>query len=379
LPMDEHTPSEYSDLVSIISEVQDPRREHGRLHKIEDVLTIGLCTVLCGHSEFTEMAFFGEMREEWLRGFLELPNGIPSHDTFRNVFAAVDPAQFMGLFARWTRGVSKTLGGQVVALDGKALRGTKVEGRDIRTMVGAWAVDTGISLGQVEVGGKSNEITAVPVLLEALDLEGCIVTADAMGCQKDIAAKIKEAGADYVLALKGNQEKLHEQVKCFIDGMIDDGWEADFQTDERSRGRIEIRRCWAFDGLEWLDGADQWEGLRSIVAVESQRTSKGKTSLERRYFITSLEPDAEKVGGTVRSHWAIENSLHWVLDVVFGEDRSRARQRNAAANLSSVRRLAHNLIKREEQYGEWSVKKRKFAASQNPDYLRKLLGLESDA
>jgi len=377
--MDEHTPSKYCDLVSIISEVQDPRREHGRLHKIEDVLTIGLCTILCGHSEFTEMAFFGEMREEWLRGFLELPNGIPSHDTFRNVFAAVDPKQFMGLFARWTGSVRKSLGGEVVALDGKALRGTKVEGRDIRTMVGAWAVDTGISLGQVEVDGKSNEITAVPVLLEALDLKGCIVTADAMGCQKDIASGIRAAEADYVLALKGNQEKLHEQVKCFIDGMIDDGWEAGFHTEERGRGRTEIRRCWAFDELEWLDGAGAWEGLRSIVAVESERTLKGKTSTERRYFITSLEPDAEKIGGTVRSHWAIENSLHWVLDVVFGEDRSRARQRNAAANLSSVRRFALNLIKEEEQYGEWSVKKRKFAASQNPEYLLKLLGLESDA
>lgn len=377
--MDEHTPSTYSDLVSIISEVQDPRREHGRLHKIEDVLTIGLCTILCGHSEFTEMEFFGEMREEWLRGFLELPNGIPSHDTFRNVFAAIDPKQFMGLFARWTRGVCENLGGEVVALDGKALRGTKVEGRDIRTMVGAWAVDTGISLGQVEVDGKSNEITAVPALLEALDLKGCIVTADAMACQKDIASGIVAAGADYVLALKGNQEKLHEQVKCFIDCMIDDGWEAGSHTEGRGRGRTEIRRCWAFDELEWLDGADAWEGLRSIVAVESQRTAKGKTSVERRYFITSLAPDAEKIGGTVRSHWAIENSLHWVLDVVFGEDRSRARQRNAAANLSSVRRFAHNLIKKEEQYGEWSVKKRKFAASQNPDYLRKLLGLKSDA
>lgn len=377
--MDEHTPSESCDLVSIISLVEDPRREHGRLHKIEDVLTIGLCTILCGHSEFTEMAFFGEMREEWLREFLELPNGIPSHDTFRNVFATVDPKEFMGLFARWTSGVCKSLDGEVVALDGKALRGTKVEGRDIRTMVGAWAVGAGISLGQVEVDGKSNEITAMPVLLKVLDLKGCIVTADAMGCQRDIAAGVAAAGADYLLALKGNQEKLHEQVKCFIDGMIDDGWEAGFRTEERGRGRTEIRRCWAFDELDWLEGAGAWEGLRSIAAVESERTVKGKTSVERRYFITSLGPDAKKIGCAVRSHWGIENSLHWVLDVVFGEDSSRARQKNAAANLSSVRRLAHNLIKKEERYGEWSVKKRKFAASQDPAYLLKLLGQKSDA
>lgn len=376
--MDKNIPSENCDLVSIISEIDDPRREHGRLHKIEDVLIIGLCTILCGHSEFTEMAFFGEVREDWLRGFLELPNGIPSHDTFRNVFAAIDSRQFLGLFARWTSGVCKSLDGEVVALDGKALRGTKVDGCDIRTVVGAWAVGAGISLGQVEVDGKSNEITAVPVLLEALDLKGCIVTADAMGCQRDIAEKVVAAKADYVLALKGNQEKLHEQVSMFLDAMIEDGVEH-YSTEDRGRGRIERRRCWAFGDLDWLEGADKWKGLRSIAAVELERTEKGKTSVARRYFITSLEPDTEKIAHAVRSHWGIENSLHWVLDVVFGEDRSRARERNAAANLSSVRRLAHNLIKREEKYGKWSVKKRKFAAAQDPSYLLKLLGLESDA
>lgn len=378
MQMDKHIPSEHCDLVSMISEIEDPRREHGRLHKIEDVLTIGLCTILCGHSEFTEMAFFGEVREDWLRGFLELPNGIPSHDTFRNVFAAIDSRQFLDLFACWTSGVCKSLDGEVVALDGKALRGTKVDGGDIKTVVGAWAVGAGISLGQVEVDGKSNEITAVPVLLDALNLKGCIVTADAMGCQRDIATKVVEAKADYVLALKGNQEKLHEQVSMFLDVMIEDGVEP-YSTEDLGRGRIEHRRCWAFGDLDWLEGADKWKGLKSIAAVELERTEKGKTSVERRYFITSLEPDTKKIAHAVRAHWGIENSLHWVLDVVFGEDRSRARERNAAANLSSVRRLAHNLIKREEKYGEWSVKKRKFAAAQDPNYLLKLLGLESDA
>jgi predicted transposase YbfD/YdcC len=316
--MEKHTPSINCDLVSIISEIEDPRREHGRFHKIEDILTIALCTILCGHSEFTEMAFFGKLREKWLRG-------------------------------------------------------TKVEGRDIKTVVGAWAVGSGISLGQVEVDGKSNEITAVPVLLDVLDLKGCIVTADAMGCQRDIAAGIVAAGADYILALKGNRGNLHEQVAVFLDGMIADGLEA-YSTEDRGRGRVERRRCWAIEGLDWLEGAGAWEGLRSIAAVELERTEKGVTSVERRYFITSLEPDAKKLAHGVRSHWGIENSLHWVLDVVFGEDRSRARERNAGANLSSVRRLAHNLIKNEKQYGEWSVKKRKLAASQDPEYLLKLLG-----
>jgi predicted transposase YbfD/YdcC len=378
MQMDKNTPSEHCDLVSMISEIEDPRREHGRLHKIEDVLTIGLCTILCGHSEFTEMAFFGEVREDWLRGFLELPNGIPSHDTFRNVFAAIDSRKFLDLFARWTSGVCKSLDGEIVAIDGKALRGTKVDGSDIKTVVGAWAVGAGISLGQVEVDGKSNEITAVPVLLDALDLKGCIVTADAMGCQRNIAEKVVAAKADYVLALKGNQEKLHEQVSMLLDVMIEDGVKP-YSTENRGRGRIERRRCWAFGDLDWLEGADKWKGLKSIAAVELERTEKGKTSVERRYSITSLEPDTKKIAHAVRSHWAIENSLHWVLDVGLGEDRSRARERNAAANLSSVRRLAHNLIKKEKKYGEWSVKKRKFAAAQDPNYLLKLLGLESDA
>jgi predicted transposase YbfD/YdcC len=206
----------------------------------------------------------------------------------------------------------------------------------------------------------------------------CIVTAEAMGCQRDIAAGIVAAGADYILSLKGNQGKLHEQVAAFLDGMIADGLEA-YSTEDRGRGRVERRRCWAIEGLDWLEGAGAWEGLRSIAAVELERTEKGVTSVERRYFITSLEPDLKKLAHGVRSHWGIENSLHWVLDVVFGEDRSRARERNAGANLSSVRRLAHNLIKNEEQYGEWSVKKRKFAASQDQEYLLKLLGQESDA
>jgi predicted transposase YbfD/YdcC len=376
--MDKNTPSINCDLVSIISEIEDPRREHGRFHKIEDILTIALCTILCGHSEFTEMAFFGKLREKWLRNFLELPYGIPSHDTFRNVFAAIDPNEFLGLFMRWTEEVCIISKGEIVALDGKALRGTKVNGGDIKTVVGAWAVGSGISLGQIDVDGKSNEITAVPVLLDVLDLKGCIVTADAMGCQRDIAAGIVAAGADYILSLKGNQGKLHEQVAAFLDGMIADGLEA-YSTEDRGRGRIEHRRCWAIEGLDWLEGTGAWEGLRSIAAVELERTEKGVTSVERRYFITSLEPDARKLAHGVRSHWGIENSLHWVLDVVFGEDRSRARERNAGANLSSVRRLAHNLIKNEKQYGEWSVKKRKLAASQDPEYLLKLLGQECDA
>lgn len=366
-------------MVGIMATVGDPRREHGKRHKLEDVLTIALCTVLCGSSEFTEMECFGKLRREWLEGFLELPNGIPSHDTFGNVFAAIDPAEFMGAFALWTQNVYRKLGGEVVAFDGKALRGTKRDMEEMTTMVGAWAAGAGISLGQVEVEGKSNEITALPKLLQILDLKGCIVTADAMGCQRQIAAKCAEAGADYVLAVKGNQPDLHEQVSGAMDVIAEDE-DAHHTETGQGRGRVETRRCWAIDGVgAWLDGHEKWKGLRSIAVVESERTEKGATSIERRYFISSLPPDAAKIAAAARSHWRVENSLHWVLDVVFGEDAARARTKNAAGNLSSLRRLALNLIKSEEQYSEWAVKKRRLAASLDPDYLGKLLGLKSDA
>lgn len=362
-------------LVSLLSQIEDPRRDHGKRHKLEDILTIALCTILTGHSEFTEMEFFGELREDWLRGFLELPNGIPSHDTFRNVFCAIDPKAFLEVFARWTCCVRDKSDGEIVAFDGKALRGTKGGPDNMKTVVGAWAAGAGISLGQVDVEGKSNEITALPKLLEFLDLKGCIVTADAMGCQKEIARLTVAAKADYVLAVKGNQPKLYGQLGGYLDGLIEEGLEA-YTTEEKARGRKEVRRYWVADQLAWMEGHEDWCGLETVVAAELECTRDSKTSLDRRYFITSLPPEPVKLAHAVRSHWGIENSLHWVLDVVFGEDSSRARTRNAASNLSSLRRLAHNLIKKEEQYAERSVKKRKFAASQNPDYLERLLGLK---
>mgnify|MGYP001827252659 FL=1 len=314
-------------MVGIMATVGDPRRGHGKRHKLEDVATIALCTVICGASEFTEMECFGKLRRGWLEGFLELPNGIPSHDTFRNVMAAIDPAEFMGAFALWTRNVYRKSGGEVVAFDGKALRGTKRDMEEMTTMVGAWAAGAGISLGQVEVEGNSNEwersghsqpeaarrasaarqITALPKLLELLDLEGCIVTADAMGCQRQVATKCVEAGAGYVLAVKGNQPDLHDQVSGAMDAIAEDE-EAHHSEENQGRGRTESRRCWATDGVgDWLEGHEKWEGLRSIAVVGSERTEKGATSVERRYFISSLPPDAAKIAAAARSHWRVEN------------------------------------------------------------------------
>ena len=300
-------PSNECDLVSLLSEIDDPRRQQGRFHKLEDILTIALCTIFCGHSEFTEMEFFGQLREDWLRGFLELPNGIPSHDTFRNVFCAIDPACFLELFTRWTMAVCSETDGEIVAFDGKALRGTKRGGKEIRTMVGAWAVNAGISLGQVEVDGKSNEITALPGLLKFLDLKGCIVTMDAMGCQRKVAAEVVAAEADYILALKGNQGKMYLQVKAYLDGLIEEGLEAHV-TKDQGRGRIEVRRCWTADGVERIEGWEDWAGLRSVAAVELECTRNGVKSIERRYFLVTLAPEPVRVGRAVRKHWGI--TLH---------------------------------------------------------------------
>jgi predicted transposase YbfD/YdcC len=371
------------DIARIFSEIPDSRVVGRCRHKLGDILTIALCTTLCGSSEFTEMEAWGMLNEGWLCKFLELPNGIPSHDTFLAVFCALDPEDFLDAFLLWVGGVRERTGEGVVALDGKACRGTKGAPGEMLTMVGAFASAQGISLGQLQVEGKSNEITAVPRLLDTLDIAGCTVTADAMGCQKEIVAKCIEKGAGYVIALKGNQGTLLSYVSTYLDGLIDGGFEPGHTSEDRRRGRVERRSCWAFgdDLADWLEGHAQWEGLRSVVAVELEREEKGATTVERRYFITSLAPDAQKLAGAVRAHWSIENSLHWVLDVVFGEDASRARTGNAAANLSTTRRLAQNLIKITDagRYKKWTIKKRKLAASQDRAYLARLLGIDFDA
>ena len=375
--------SDARDLASIFAEVPDCRVAGRCKHRMGDILTIALCTTLCGSTEFTEMEAWGTLNEDWLRKFLELPNGIPSHDTFLAVFSALDPVHFLDAFLLWVGGVRERSGEGVVALDGKACRGTKGAPGEMLTIVGAFASAQGISLGQLQVEGKSNEITAVPRLLELLDVGGCTVTADAMGCQKEIVAKCVEKGADYAIALKGNQGTLYSYVTTYLDGLIDGGFAPGHTGEDRGRGRVEKRRCWAFgdDLADWLEGYEQWEGLRSVAAVELEREEKGATTLERRYFITSLAPDAARIAGAVRAHWSIENSLHWVLDVVFGEDASRARGGNAAANLSTTRRLAQNLIKvtAPGRYEKWTIKKRKLAAAHDRDYLARLLGINFDA
>ncbi len=353
--------------------LDDPRICRTRRHGLADILVISICTLLCGGEGFNDMEDFGWAKEDWLRSFLELPNGIPSHDTFNRVFSALDPAKFLECFRSWTQSLRQAVGEEIVAMDGKALR------RAIRTggiphIVSAWAVNNGLVLGQMKVEEKSNEITAIPNLLRALDLAGCIVTIDAMGCQKNIAKEIQEADAEYVLALKGNQETVLREVKSYLDDAILHAPEElnHVQTIEKGHGRIETRRYWQSERLDWFEDRTKWAGLRSIGVVESIRELKGQVQTERRYFLSSLPKDVSRFSRAVRLHWGVENQLHWVLDVQFGEDQSRVRTGHADENLATLRRLALNLLKRE------TTKKRGIRGKQknagwNHQYLLRLL------
>lgn len=372
-------------LIECFEELPDPRMDRSKKHKLVDILVIGLCSQLVGGSGFSDMETFGRIREDWLRTFLELPEGIPSHDTFNRCFAAIDPHQFLDCFVEWTQGICPSLKGETVAIDGKALRRALNEGDSIPYIVSAWASDNGLALGQVKVKDKSNEITAIPELLQALQLKGCIVTIDAMGCQKKIAANIIDKHADYVLSLKGNHETVHEEVKeFFADAVAPCATQCaetvakdtmDFQqTIEKNHGRVETRRYWQSTDLDWFEDKSLWEGLKSIGMVESIRSVKGKSTIERRFFLSSLPLDARKLAKSVRGHWGVENALHWCLDVTFKEDDSRARTMNAAQNVASLRRIALNLVKKTPMK-KTSQRQKLLVAALDPNFLKKLLGI----
>jgi predicted transposase YbfD/YdcC len=361
-------------LLTILEEVPDPRVTAIVDHDLPDLLTIALCTILCGGDSFYDMEEFGEVRLDWLKTFLRLRNGAPTHDTYNRVFQALDPESFGDVLARWTQSVRRVLGGEVVALDGKAVRRALNRGEDARVIVSAWATESGLLLGQRKVKNKSNEITAVPELLRALELAGCIVTADALHCQKDIAKEIIEADADYVLALKGNQGTAFTEVKAFLNEAIQrrESHLVFTQTTDKGHGRVEVRRYWQTEKIGWFADRAAWVGLRSVGVVEARRTVNCQDSVERRYYLSSLPANAEKFGRAVRGHWGVENGLHWVLDVVFGEDQSRARSGYAVENLAATRRLAINLLRRDNTCKR-SIKGKLLRAAIDPDYLKHIL------
>jgi predicted transposase YbfD/YdcC len=368
-------------LITILKEVPDPRVDRRKLHALGDVLSIALCALLCGADSFEDMEVFGEAKVDWFETFLELPHGVPSHDTFNRVFAALDPEKFLECFMRWTQSLRRAVAEEIVALDGKALRRAINKGDCPKVVVSAWAAENGLALGQLKVDDKSNEITAVPKLLRALELSGCIVTLDAMGCQKNIAKEIKEADADYVLALKGNQGQTHAEVKSYLDDAIARGVKGlvFVETVDKGHGRWESRRYWQSDDLKWFADRQQWEGLQSVGLVEATREINGQSSVERRYYLSSLGVDVQRFARAVRSHWSIENQLHWVLDVNFGEDQSRARSGYASENLATLRRWALNLIKGDQQKKKRSLKGRQKAAGWDNQYLLHLLGINLNA
>jgi len=361
-------------LITILGEVPDPRVERSKEHDLVDILVVALCTMLCGGDSFYDMEEFAEVRLDWLRTFLPLRNGAPSHDTFNRVFQALDATRLADCLSRWTQSVRAVLGGEVVALDGKSVRRALNRGEDFRVIVSAWATESGLLLGQRKVRDKSNEITVLPELLRALELAGCIVTADALHCQKDIAKEILEADADYVLALKGNQGTAFAEVKAFLDDAVSraDKSLAFLETVDKGHGRLEVRRYWQSEQIGWFADQDQWEGLRSVGLVEGVREVNSQRTVQRRYYLASLPVDIGRFAQAVRGHWTIENQLHWVLDVVFGEDQSRARTRQAAENLAALRRLAVNLLRRDKKCKR-SVKGKLMRAALDPDYLRHLL------
>jgi predicted transposase YbfD/YdcC len=329
----------------------DPRINRTKDHKLIDILVIAICTLLCGGEGFNDMEEFGKAKQDWFKTFLELPEGIPAHDTFNRLFAALNPQQFLECFLRWTQSLRTAIAGEIVAIDGKALRRAIQKGQSAKYIVNAWARQNGLVLGQLKVADKSNEITAVPQLLRALELAGCIVTVDAMGCQKKIAREIVESDADYVLALKGNQEIVHEEVKSYLDEAIARKAhlppskpparfvpELDYtETFEKDHGRLETRRYWQSDRLDWFADQGKWEKLTSVGVVESVREVDGEIKIERRYYLSSLPRGVKRFAEAVRGHWGVENQLHWVLDVCFGEDQSRARAGYAAENLAVCR------------------------------------------
>ncbi len=364
-------------LLDHFADVPDPRIARHRWHKLSDILVIAVCAVLCGAESYPAIEDFGHERAEWLKQFLELPEGIPSHDTFNRVLRLLDPVQFQACFLRWMQAVAEVTAGEIVAIDGKALRRSFAKGTGKRAihMVSAWASENGAVLGQRKVDTKSNEITAIPDLLDLLALNGCIVTIDAMGCQRTIAQKIVDQGADYVLALKGNQPTLEQAVERFF--VTDPEAEAhrtqsDYheQTEQR-HGRVETRCAWISADLEAELSAIAWPGLQSIGMVEATRTLGGKTSVEQRFYLSSLPPEAEQFAQAVRKHWGIENQLHWSLDVTFREDLSRLRTGHGAENFAVLRHIALNLLRQEPSAK--SLPRKRLACALNPAYLLKVL------
>jgi predicted transposase YbfD/YdcC len=370
-------PSLFHEHFAVLTDPRCPCAPNSR-HLLMDILVIAVCAVISGAEGWEDIEEYGEAHAEWLKDLLDLPHGIPGHDTFRRVLSQLDPEELTQCFIAWTQALSEASGGDIVSIDGKTLRHSFDQATATAAihMVSAWASANRLVLGQLKVEEKSNEITAIPKLLHLLDLKGAVVTIDAMGCQKEIAKTITEQGADYVLALKDNHPTLSEAVTLFLNDARDTGLadiaHAYHETVDGDHGRIETRRYWITSEIEWLGAKDSWANLHSVGMVEARREVGDTVQVETRYFLTSLPAQGVRFAQAVRQHWGIENALHWVLDVSFDEDACRIRKNKGAQTFAVLRHIALNLLRREPHHKR-GIKARRKRAGWDRAYLFQVL------
>jgi predicted transposase YbfD/YdcC len=365
-------------LADVFVSIRDPRQKGKVNHNLVELLVVAVNAVLVGADTFVEIELWAKEKLDWLRGYIPLVNGIPSHDTFGRLFGLIDDKEFEAAFRRWVSGIVPALGAEVVAIDGKTSRRSgKIDGTALH-LVSAFAAGAGLVLGQRATAEKSNEKTAIPELLATLALEGCTVTIDAMGTQANIAQTIRDRGADYVLAVKDNQPKLAASIQDFWSSFkahpATHTWHRSRESVEKDHGRMETRRCTVFDHLTCLHKPEQWPGLKSFAVIESGREINGKVTLEQRFYISSLPPDAERIGAAVRAHWSVENRLHWCMDVAFNDDQMRTRSGHAAHNLATLKHITLNLIRLDPIKRKGGIKARRFIAATSDSYRAHLLG-----
>jgi predicted transposase YbfD/YdcC len=365
-------------LLAHFANLPDPRLDRTKKHRLLDILVVAICAVIGGADSWPAVVTFGNAKLDWFRRFLELPNGIPAHDTFARVFALLNPQKVQECFQSWLTALCDVPGVQHIAIDGKTLRGSRSgrgAARHALHFVHAWAQAQHVLLAGVATEAKSNEITAIPKLLELLDLHGAFVTIDALGCQKEIAAQIRDQGGHYVLAVKENQPRLYEDIERFWQQQLETEWAAAAsvaQTQEVGHGREEDRYCWVFPAGPWLREQQQWEGLKAIVVVVSERAVGDSSRSDCRFYIASRQASARRMLQVIRGHWGVENSLHWVLDVTFDEDASRVRKDHGPENLALLRRMALSLLKRTDG-GKESIKTKRLRAGWDNAFLEKVI------
>ena len=366
-------------LLRAFAQLKDPRMNRTKLHSLTDILAIAICAVICGADGWAQVQQFGNCKKKWFKTFLDLPNGIPSHDTFGRVFAALDPVAFEECFMKWVAALATASQGRLIAIDGKTIRRSldAASGKAAIHMVNAWCETNHMALGQLATDAKSNEITAIPKLMKLLDLKDAVVTIDAGGCHKKIAQQIVDQGGHYILQLKGNQGTLHKETVMLFDQCLTDDCRgisySTAATTNGGHGRIEERRIWATSEVNWFAERGKWKNLRCLIRVQAKRTVDGKTSTEYRYYISDLPADnASGLLAYIRGHWGVENKLHWCLDISFREDDRRIRQGHAAENFARLSRIALNLLKAETT-NRRGIKTKRLCCGWNHDYLLKVM------